>query len=1055
MDALRPKMFVELGTHAGFSYLAFCQAIQQLDLPTRCFAVDTWEGDEHAGFYGNEIFSALNTINEENYSTFSRLVRSRFDEALSYFPDGEIDLLHIDGRHTYDDALEDFTTWQPKLSDRAVVLFHDTNVRERNFGVWRLWKELSTQYPSFEFFHCHGLGVLGVGKALPDAVRPLLESNAEEAATLRATYARLGAAVSRQAVLEHARQEIGQRDGQINRLQQELNALPLQDAESKAGEISDLQQELASLTSQVEDLRQQVAKEKDEAAAFAARLTDSDAQREALHAQLAASDEQRQALDAELDNLRREARHRSQAQEALERSVAQMRQEMAERDRKLRNQSNSLLQQTRRAEELARGKQDVEHSLAHLQHEIAQLSAERASLLQQVSLIEHSTFWRASRPLRQGLSHVPAGVRLTARRVAKAMWWASTPHRMPARVRFLKERRLSGISIAQPEPTQVIEAPLPALNAPPVVQEIAFVPSTESGQADTDVQFASASGTYRFQNPTGGYTYIPPRRPDDLEKRIRQLTRSVLFSIVVPVYNTPLDLLARLIASVKAQWYPSWELIFVDDASPNEAVRATLSSLRDPRIRTIFSDTNRGISDTTNIGLNAAQGEYVVFLDHDDELTVDCLYELALCIERDDPDFVYSDEDKIAPDGSFTQPFFKPDWSPDTMMSTMFTCHVMCVRRSLLEVVGGLRKEFDGAQDYDFVLRLVEHTKRISHLPKVLYHWRIIPASIAADLNAKPYAIDAARLAREAALKRRGLQGILEPVAQMPGYFRVRYNMIGTPLVSIIIPSKNNAAVLRRCVESIQDLSTYRNFEIVIMDNGSTHVDAVRTLRYFAAQDGIRVVPHNQPFNYSELNNIGVRHSQGDILLFLNDDTEVLSPDWLERMVGYAQLDHVGAVGAKLLYPNTRRVQHNGVLNLAAGPGHAFIHDDADSPGYFMRNLLEWNWLAVTGACLMVERRKFETVGGFDEKLPIAYNDVKLCFDLIDHGYYNVVCPVVELTHHESLTRGADELTPEKRARCMRDMELLYRLSPHHFMRDPFHNPNLHPSSVHFGLATA
>lgn len=1048
MEALRPKMFVELGTHAGFSYLTFCQAVQQLDLPTRCFAIDTWEGDEHAGFYGNEVFAALHMVNEENYATFSRLVRSRFNDALSYFPDGEIDLLHIDGRHTYEDVLEDFTTWRPKLSDRAVVLFHDTNVRERNFGVWQLWNELSVQYPSFEFFHCHGLGVLGLGKALPEAIQPLLSSSLGEAVALRAAYSRLGAAVSRQAVLEHARQEIGHRDVHIGNLQQEISTLSQQRADPAAEEVSGLRQELASLTSQIEGLRQIAAAEREAAAAI-------EAERQALHAKLAAAEAERQTLESELDKERRELRHRSQAQEAVERGIAQLRHDLAERDRKLRNQSNVLLQQTQRAEELARSKQDVDHSLSHLQHEIALLSEERTNLAQQLALMEHSTFWRATGPLRRRLSSMPDGVRISARRFAKALWWASTPHRMPERLRFLKARRLGGISVAQPEPMQAIEAQLTVQEAPLTVKEIAFVPAPQSGQPHTDVQLASASGTYRFQPPTGGYTYIPPRQPDDLERRVRQLTHSVLFSIVVPVYNTPLDLLARLVASVKAQWYSSWELIFVDDASPNDAVRTTLSALQDPRIRTIFSDKNRGISDTTNIGLNAAQGEYVVFLDHDDELTVDCLYELALCIERDDPDFIYSDEDKIATDGSFTQPFFKPDWSPDTMMSTMFTCHVMCVRRSLLEKVGGLRKEFDGSQDYDFVLRLVEHTNRISHIPKVLYHWRIIPASVASDLNAKPYAIEASRSAREAALKRRNLQGVVEPVSQVPGYFRIRYDVVGTPLISIIIPSKNNAAVLRRCVESIQDLSSYRNFEIIIMDNGSTHVDAVRTLRYFSAQDGIRVIPHNQPFNYSELNNIGVRHSQGDILLFLNDDTEVLSPDWLNRMAGYAQLDHVGAVGAKLLYPNSRSVQHNGVLNLDTGPAHALLREDADSPGYFMRNLLEWNWLAVTGACLMVERRKFEAVGGFNEKLPIAYNDVKLCFDLVDHGYYNVVCPAVELTHHESLTRGADELTPEKRARCMRDMELLYRLSPHYFMRDPFHNPNLHPSSVHFALATA
>jgi len=637
--------------------------------------------------------------------------------------------------------------------------------------------------------------------------------------------------------------------------------------------------------------------------------------------------------------------------------------------------------------------------------------------------------WRATAPLRSALRRLPPPLHRNLRRAARLAWWMLTPHRMPQRIAVLKalrqERRVAARHF------------------------LAFQPDAPGcGIGRT----ADRNGRYQLLREPAGYTYVPPQRPHDLDRILAGLPRRPRFSIVVPTYNTTAELLSRLLASVQGQWYPDWQLVFADDASPSEETRGFLRDIRDSRVETVFCTTNKGISGATNVALEHATGDYVVFLDHDDELTEDCLYELALCIAREDADYIYSDEDKITPEGTFTQPFFKPDWSPDTLMSTMYTCHVSCVRRSLLAEVGPLRSEYDGSQDWDLVLRITERAKRIAHIPKVLYHWRIIPASVASDLAAKPYAIDAARRARIAALERRGLVGTVEPVAQVPGYFRVNYKPQGEPLVSIIIPTKDNGPVLQRCVEAIREVSTYRGFEFVILDNGSSRPDTLDYLHSLAASADASVIRHAAPFNYSELNNIGARQAKGDLLLFLNDDTEAQSADWLERMGGYAQLPHIGAVGAKLIYPGTRMVQHSGLLNLSGGPNHAFLRRDADDPGYFMRNLLEYDWSAVTGACLMVERAKFEAVGGFDESFPVAYNDVDLCFRLLKRGLYNVVCPSVELLHHESLSRGLDHETPEQRARLDADRHRLYVAHPDLMMHDPFHNPNLHPSSVHFEL---
>ncbi|ATN33158.1 glycosyl transferase family 2 [Rhizobium sp. ACO-34A] len=559
----------------------------------------------------------------------------------------------------------------------------------------------------------------------------------------------------------------------------------------------------------------------------------------------------------------------------------------------------------------------------------------------------------------------------------------------------------------------------------------------------------------RYQITKGGsdYVYIPPRRPDDLEARLHNLTKKPIFSIIVPSYNTPEALMQKLLDSVMDQWYPHWELIIVDDASPDPQSKSLLNRLTDPRLKIEWSAKNQGIAGATNTGIELASGDYVVLLDHDDELTLDCLFELALCVNDNDPDYIYSDEDKIDLEGRFSMPHFKPDWSPDTMMSTMYVCHVSCIRRNLLIELGGLRSEYDGCQDWDLILRLTEKTQKICHIPKVLYHWRIIPGSVAGALTEKPYVLDASRRVREDALRRRGLSGTVEPLKELPGYFSVNYHVVGRPLVSIIIPTRDNAAVLKRCLSSLIENSTYQFKEIIIVDNGSIKEETIQYFELLRSENLAKIVRSDIPFNFSSLCNIGARDANGDILLFLNDDTEVITHDFLERMIGYAQLPHAGAIGAKLLYPETGHVQHAGVINLSSGPTHAFWGIAANLPGYFVRNLLEYNWLAVTGACLMVKKEKFELVGAFDETLPIAYNDVDLCFRLYDAGFFNVMCQRACLYHHESVSRGLDRADSEKLQRLMRDKASLYIKHPRYFQADPFYNINLDPNSLHFEYA--
>jgi glycosyltransferase involved in cell wall biosynthesis len=682
--------------------------------------------------------------------------------------------------------------------------------------------------------------------------------------------------------------------------------------------------------------------------------------------------------------------------------------------------------------------------------EIDRLMAIQLVQTRELQAIHASTWWRVMLRSRHVTSRVPVGVKGQLRRALKAVWWGVTPWRLPVRLRFLRERRAKR-AWQQPETPHVAPEALHAVPEAPHVASpapgngsISFVPAGD-GALD------ATGGYYQLKHDSQRYTYIPPRQPTNIEHELAGMSRAPRFSIVVPVYNTPSGLLDKLVYSVLAQWYPHWELILVNDNSSLEHVGADLARLSDPRIIIVNLAENKRIALATNEGIARALGDFIVFTDHDDELTPDCLYELACCVEREDPDFIYSDEDKIDEGGQYVQPFFKPGWSPDTMMSTMYTCHVSCVRRELVNELGGLRPEYDGCQDWDLILRVVEKTDRIAHVPKVLYHWRILPASVASSLDAKPHVIEASKRAREDAMVRRGLNGRMEPVEEIPGYFRAVYQLQGEPCVSIIIPSKNSHQALKQCVDSIESKSTYRNYEIVIVDHGSTDPVTIQYIESLRAHDRIQVLSRDKSFSYAAILNLGVQAARGELVIFLNDGVEVLVPDWLERMGGYAQLSHVGAVGAKLLYPGGKVVQQVGTVNLSAGPGHGFRGLLAHEHGYFARAVLEYNWLAVTGACLMVERSKFARVGGFDEDIPASCYDVDLCLRLFEAGYYNLASPAVKFVDHGPYGLGSEDASPEQQTEFRRDTQALYQKHPQFYQYDPFHSPNLAPNDVRFG----
>lgn len=541
------------------------------------------------------------------------------------------------------------------------------------------------------------------------------------------------------------------------------------------------------------------------------------------------------------------------------------------------------------------------------------------------------------------------------------------------------------------------------------------------------------------------YTYTIPSKSE----KIRE---TVFFSVIMPVYNVDPIWLHKAVNSVKEQWYGKWELCIVDDNSTNEQTISYLRSLNHPKIKIRFLDENRNISEASNEALKLATGEYIVLMDHDDELTVDALWEVSKVILEKKAEFVYSDEDKIEMDGRYTEPHFKPDFSPDMFLSQNYISHLCVIKRALIEKVGGFRCGFEGSQDYDLYLRVLEQTDKIIHIPKVLYHWRKIPGSTAAEFSEKSYAQEAGKKALEAALTRRGLTASVEN-GKLPGTYRIRYYISGEPLISIIIPFKDKPELLSLCINSILSKSTYRNYEIIGISNNSTEKETFDIMKRMSEKDKrIRFHEYNHPFNYSKINNYAVKnYARGEHIVLLNNDIEIITEEWLETLLEFSQRKEIGAVGAKLFYANDT-IQHAGViLGIGGVAGHSHKYFPRTANGYFSRLQIVQNLSAVTGACLMVKRELYDLVGGLDkENLTVAFNDVDFCLKLLEKGYVNLFTPYCEAYHHESVTRG-HENTVEKQERFLKETAYVIKRWSSYLKADKYYNENLTLKDENFG----
>ncbi|MCB0768870.1 MAG: glycosyltransferase [Flavobacteriales bacterium] len=544
---------------------------------------------------------------------------------------------------------------------------------------------------------------------------------------------------------------------------------------------------------------------------------------------------------------------------------------------------------------------------------------------------------------------------------------------------------------------------------------------------------------------------------NDHREQIELFRERPLVSVVMPVYDPPLELLDAAIRSVVDQVYGEWELCIADDLSPNKEVRECLERwmIAEPRVRVVFRKENGHISKASNSALDLATGEYMAFMDHDDLLAPDALYHVVKRINlRPDTDIVYTDEDKVDEEGRHSDAHFKPQWCPDHLLSRNYFGHLVVMRSSLVREIGGFREGFEGSQDYDIILRATEKAKRIEHIPRVLYHWRIHAASAAQSEEVKPYAYQAARKALTEAMDRRQ-----EPaeVSFLHGYrgYGIRFTSPLKGKVSVIIPTKDKTDVLATCVHSLFNLTDHPDFEVVVVSNNSKEPAFFAFMKEMERlqPDRFRWYEHNIPFNFSALMDFGVSKSTGDQILFLNNDTEVIHGDWMRIMHSWSQRPSIGAVGVKLLYHNDT-IQHAGVIiGLGGVAGHTWVGYHKDGPGYFNYINTVNNNSAVTAACMMVERIKLERIGGWEEEFTVEYNDVDLCLRLREAGYNNVYVPDVSLYHYESLTRGHPHMTKESYERHLREVGLFKERWSDYVKDDPCYNPNLSRGVHDFQIA--
>ena len=1050
MQMVKPKIFVELGTHKGDSYCAFCQAVETLELDTACYAVDTWEGDEQSGHYSTEILENLRAYHDPLYGSFSRLIQSRFDQALDHFSDGSVDLLHIDGLHIYDAVKHDFDVWLPKMSTHGVILLHDINVREREFGVWRLWQDLKDRYPSFEFRHGNGLGVLSVGLKIPRELMDFFDTGKQDTSGISRFFSSLGYNI---ALIE----QLSVETGQINELTNANKAWAIQVTNleriigDKDGEITNLEQYTKNLETVIRDRDAQITNLGQYTKNLETIIGNKDAHINNLTNTLQSMQES--SVWKILTKF-----HQGFVEPALP---------MGTRRRGFYNLGFTSFRVLvndgpsaflfKIKEKLSGRTRDetnvpvVEIKMVPPQAPLSlmkKLTGKFTFPLDNLSEIRILTTTCKMRNADLEI-HVTNSEGLIIRK-SRAKGYRILDNGYTSfnfkPIKDSKDKNISFHLISRGEPSAAVwynESKMAddlqlLYDDKPLTGLIGF-------QAFGDIGLKSKYELWILKNEKT----VAVKRKNDKEEMLN-FEYQPKISIIVPIDPSVAGITAA-IESVINQIYENWELCIAVAPSQSD-VRKNLEyyTKKDARINIISLTENRGISQNFTEALSLATGEFIGLLHAGDELSPDALYEVVSILQNNrTADLIYSDEDKIDRDGKRSDPFFKPDWTPDLFLSSMYTGNLMVYNKKIIDITGGFREGYDGCQEYDLALRFIEKTDRIYHIPKILYHRRIT-----LDMAAPAFGTDNESTAKKALneyMKRNNIDGEVSE-GLCTGSYNLKRKLLKTPLVSVIIPTKDNVVVLKRCIDSILQKTSYTNYEIIIVDNNSKENKTYDYFREIEIIQNVKILKFEKQFNFSEINNFAVKRASGEIFLFLNNDTEVITNDWMTAMLEHAQQNEVGAVGCKLLYPDNT-IQHAGVIlgiNSISIPfengvaEHAHKHFPKSDNGYFGRINVIQNFSAVTAACMMVRKEVFEAAGGFDEQnLKVSFNDIDLCLKIRERGYRIVYTPYAELYHYESLSRGCGD-TQEKCEQSAREFR---------YMRekwgkiidngDPYYNPNL------------
>ncbi len=964
IDAVKPSSLVELGTHGGVSYCAFCQAIRHLELDTKAHAIDTWEGDSHTDAYSSEIYDELKEYHDQRYSAFSDLVRTTFDDAVNKFADGSIDLLHIDGLHTLDAVRHDFETWLPKVSKQGVVLFHDINVYERDFGVQELWREVSERYPSFAFEHSHGLGVLAVGKEQSKALQWLTGLSSAQSRVVREKFSTM--------------------------------ALPLHNQAKLAADVQGLREELQrvdALRHETFEQNQELQRERVELERDVLSLGETSAR---LEDKLAAQREQSALLEEALQTAKTQF---SDAREHLDQKLA-----------------------------------DLQQRLVHTEKYAGDSEQLALQLTADINQMKTSSSWRLSAPIRllggalvgsRGAIHNRLSGPSTAGSILRRL---GSPGGVRRGVAGLRQRGLGG-SLRRIR-NQVA-------NARSLEQKLALGETYQDWIARYDTLSESDLDAMRMHCDT--FEFQP------------------LLSVVLPVYNTTPEFLRACLDSVLAQTYEHWELCIADDFSSEPGSRQIVEEYarKDARVRFVFRAEQGGIANCTNSALALAEGEFVVLLDHDDLLTPHALYMVVNELNQNaELDLIFSDEDKVDEHGARFDPHFKSDFNYELLLGQNCISHLGVYRKSLVDKLGGIREGFDGSQDHDLALRVVERSspKRIAHIPHVLYHWRVFGESGSFSADNLDRAVAAGVCAVQDHLGE--ASGAHVEPAGVGGYLRVRWPLPKTvPEVTVIVPTRDNAELLSNCMDGLLNNTSYPNMKILVVDNGSRDEASLKLLEEISSENKVRVLRYDEPFNYSAINNYAVEHAGSEYLCLLNDDIQMIEPDWLDEMMSLAVRPQIGTVGARLLYADNT-VQHGGVvLGVLGVANHLHKHLDVTNPGNFGRLQLCQELSASTAACLVVKRTLYQQMGGLDEKnLTVAFNDIDFCLRLREAGYRNLWTPHATLFHMESASRGSD-MDADKFERFEKEVNYMQERWGALLQADPFYNPNLSLDDEQMSLA--